>query len=123
MAKQPKKRGKGRPKKVVKSTKSTTRPPKSTVPDKSELLISKVTPTKPSVDMTDDSLKVASLPDRSTPVSSNTQSSEQEHGSVNQDDTLKTAEKPPENTTKTNLNYKKVLLNVYSETRQGWSRC
>ena len=46
--------------------------------------------------MNDDSLKTKSLTGKSTPVKSNIQSSEEEHGLVNQDDTLKTAEKPPE---------------------------
>ena len=107
-----KKRSKGRPKKVVKITKSTKKPPKSTAPAKNKVPISKVTPTKPSVEINDSSLKDTSFIDKSTPVSSNTQSSEKEHGLVNQDDTLKTAEKPPEKNPKSDLNYKKVLLNT-----------
>ena len=93
-----KKRSKGRPKKVVKTTKSTNKPPKSTAPAKSKVPIPKVTPTKPSVEINDGSLKATNVIDTSTPVSSNTQSSEKEHGLVNQDDTLKTAENPPEKT-------------------------
>ena len=109
------KRSIGRPKKVVK-TKSPKKSPKSKAPAKSKVPNLKATPTKPSIEINDGSLKATSFIDKSTPVSSNTQSSEKEHGLVNQDDTLKTAEKPPEKNPKSDLSYKKVLLNTIEKT-------